>query len=178
MDFQLTEEALEFKEMAKEFAEKRLYPNALEIDEKSEMPDEIIKECAELGYFGFTVPEEYGGLGLSATSFMGVIEEFSAACAGFTILLSVEGSLIVDILMKYGTEEQKQKYLPGIASGEAFGAYCLTEPDAGTDAGALKTIAEDKGDHYLMNGTKSFISHAHLSKLFIVFAKTDPEKGS
>lgn len=178
MDFQLTEEALEFKEMAKEFAEKRLYPNALEIDEKSEMPDEIIKECAELGYFGFTVPEEYGGLGLSATSFMGVIEEFSAACAGFTILLSVEGSLIVDILMKYGTEEQRQKYLPGIASGEAFGAYCLTEPDAGTDAGALKTIAEDKGDHYLMNGTKSFISHAHLSKMFIVFAKTDPEKGS
>lgn len=178
MDFHLTEEALEFKEMAKEFAEKRLYPNALEIDEKSEMPDEIIKECAELGYFGFTIPEEYGGLELSSTSFMGVIEEFSAACAGFTILISVEVSIIAEILGKYGTQEQKQKYLPGIASGEAFGAYCLTEPDAGTDAGSLKATAEDKGDHFLMNGTKSFISHAHLSKMFIVFAKTDPEKGS
>ncbi len=175
MDFHLSEEALEFKEMAKEFAEKRLFPYALEFDEKGETPKELIKECAELGYFGFCIPEEYGGMGLSSVSFMGVIEEFSKACAGFSVLLSVEVSLVGEILRIFGTEDQKKKYLPQLAIGERLGAYCVTEPNAGTDVGSIATTADDKGDHWLINGTKTFVTNAIFAGMFIVFARTTPD---
>ncbi len=177
MDFKLTEDDLEFKEMAREFAEKRLYPNAEQYDHEGTTPKELIEECAELGYFGFTVPEEYGGLGLSATAFMGVLEELCGGCAGFGIMLSVHNSLTCEILKVFGSEELKQKYLPSMAAGEKIGAYCLTEPNAGTDAASLATSAEDKGDHYLINGTKTFVTSAMYAGVFIVFAKTDPDAG-
>ena len=177
MDFHLSEEELELKQMAREFAEKRLYPRAMEFDEEGTTPAELIKECAELGYFGFTVPEEYGGLGLSASSFMGVLEELCAACAGFGIMLSVHNSLTCEILKLFGSEELKQKYLPAMATGEKIGAYCITEPNAGTDVASLSTTAVDKGDHYLLNGTKTFVTNAGFAGVLIVFAKTDPDAG-
>ena len=177
MDFNLSEDDLEFKKMAKDFAEKRLYPRAEEFDEKGITPPELIRECGELGYFGFTVPEEYGGLGLGAVSFMGVLEEICAACAGFGIMLSVQNSLCNEIIKVFGSDELKQKYLPPMAAGEKIGAYCITEPNAGTDIAALSTTAADKGDHYLLDGTKTFVTNAEYASVLIVFAKTDPEAG-
>ncbi len=177
MDFKLSEDDLELKQMAREFAEKRLYPNALEFDEKEETPKELIQEIGELGYLGFTTPEEYGGMGLPTTTFMGVLEEICAACAGFGILLSVHNSLCCEILKLFASEELKKKYLPLMATGERIGAYCVTEPNAGTDVSAIATAAEDKGDHYLVNGTKTFVTTGGLAGVFIVFCKTDPEAG-
>jgi acyl-CoA dehydrogenase len=177
MDFNLSEEDLELKQMARELAEKRLYPIAEEMDEKGETPRELIEECAELGYFGFTVPEEFGGLGMSATTFMGVLEEICAASAGFGIMLSVHNSLCCEIIKLYGTDEQKKKYLPAMAAGEKIGAYCVTEPDAGTDIASIATHADDKGDHWVLNGTKTYVTNGAFAGVFIVFAKTDPEAG-
>jgi alkylation response protein AidB-like acyl-CoA dehydrogenase len=177
MDFNLSEEDLELKLTARELAEKRIYPIAEEMDEKGETPAELIKECAELGYFGFTVPEEYDGLGMSTTTFAGVLEEICAACAGFGIMLSVHNSLTCEIIKLFGSEELKKKYLPLMAAGEKIGAYCITEPQAGTDITSLSTNAVDKGDHWLLNGTKSYVTNAQFAGVFIVFAKTHPEEG-
>lgn len=177
MDFKLTEEELELKQMARELAEKRMYPYALEWDEKEVTPKELIEECGELGYFGFTSPEEYGGLGLSTSAFGGVLEEISGAFAGFGIMISVHNSLTCEILKLFGSDELKQKYLPDMAAGKKVGAYCVTEPNAGTDIAALETTADDKGDHYLLNGTKTFVTSAVYAGVFIIFAKTHPGEG-
>jgi alkylation response protein AidB-like acyl-CoA dehydrogenase len=163
--------------MARDFAEKRLYPRAQEFDEHESLPDDLIRECAELGYFGFTYPEEYGGSGLGAVSFMGVLEEISAACAGFGIILSVHNSLCGQIINLFGSDKTKQKYLPPMAAGEKIGAYCITEPNAGTDVASLAGTAIDKGNHYLLNGTKTFVTNGGYAAVLIVFAKTDPEAG-
>jgi butyryl-CoA dehydrogenase len=177
MDFNLSEEDLELKQMARELAEKRIYPRALEMDEKGETPADLIKECAENGYFGITVPEAYGGMELSSATFMGMLEEICAACAGFGIMLSVHNSLTCEILKLFGSEELKQKYLPAMAAGEKIGAYCITEPNAGTDIASLSTTAVEKGDHWLLNGTKTFVTNAGYAGVFIVFAKTHPDEG-
>ncbi|MCP4685478.1 MAG: acyl-CoA dehydrogenase [bacterium] len=177
MDFNLSEEDLELKQMARELADKRIYPRALEMDEKGETPQDLIQECAENGYFGITVPEAYGGMELSSTTFMGMLEEICAACAGFGIMLSVHNSLTCEILKLFGSDELKQKYLPAMAAGEKIGAYCITEPNAGTDIASLSTTAVDKGDHWLLNGTKTFVTNAGYAGLFIVFAKTHPDEG-
>jgi len=177
MDFNLSEDELELKQMARDLADKRIYPRAMEMDEESKTPDDLIKECAELGYFGFTVPEEYGGLGMSATSFMGVLEEICAASAGFGIMLSVHNSLTCEIIKQFGCVELKEKYLPAMAAGEKIGAYCVTEPNAGTDIASIATTAVEDGDHYVLNGTKTFVTNAMYAGLFIVFAKTHPEEG-
>jgi len=177
MDFKLSEEDLELKEMARELADKRIYPIAEEMDEKGETPKELIAECAELGYFGFTVPEEYGGLGMNSTAFMGVLEEICSASAGFGIMLSVHNSLTCEILRLFASEELKQKYLPQMAAGERIGAYCITEPDAGTDVASLKTTAVADGDSWVLNGTKTFVTNGALAGVFIVFAKTDLDAG-
>jgi alkylation response protein AidB-like acyl-CoA dehydrogenase len=177
MDFKLSEEELELKEMAQDLARKRIYPIAMDMDEKGETPQALIDECAELGYFGFTVPEEYGGLGLGATAFMGVLEEICAASAGFGIMLSVHTSLTCEIIKQFGSEELKQRYLPEMATGQKIGAYCVTEPHAGTDVASLSTTAVLDGDHYVLNGTKTFVTNAHFAGVFIVFAKTHPDEG-
>lgn len=176
MDFFLSEDEQDLKEMARDLAEKRIYPRALEIDEAGELPQDLLDECAELGYFGFVVPEEYGGLGFGSSPFVGVLEEISGACASLGIMLSVHNSLTCEIINCFGSEELKKKYLPEMAAGK-IGSYCITEPDAGTDIAALTTTAEDKGDHYLLNGTKIFVTSAKFAGVFIVFAKTDPEAG-
>ncbi|MDX9858126.1 MAG: acyl-CoA dehydrogenase family protein [candidate division Zixibacteria bacterium] len=177
MDFKLSEEDLELKKMARDLAEKRIYPIALEMDENEETPEALIKECAELGYFGFTVPEEYGGLGMSATSFMGVLEEICAASAGFGIMLSVHNSLACEIIRLFGSEELKQTYLPVMAAGEKIGSYCVTEPNAGTDVASLSTNAVLDGDQWVINGTKTYVTNAKYAGVFIVFAKTHPDEG-
>ncbi len=173
MDFRLTDDDLELKQMAREFAEKRLYPYAEEYDEKETTPRELIDEAGELGYLGFTASEDYGGMGLSAVAFGGVLEEICAGCAGFGILVSVHNSLCCEIVDKFGCDDLKKKYLTKMVTGEYVGAYCLTEPDAGTDVASIRTSAEDKGDHYLINGTKAFVTSGGLAGVLIVFARTD-----
>lgn len=177
MDFKLSEEDLELKQMARELADKRIYPIALDMDEEETTPKELIEECAELGYFGFTVPEEYGGLGMNATSFMGVLEEICSASAGFGIMLSVHNSLTCEIIKLFGSDELKQKYLPAMAAGEKIGSYCVTEPDAGTDVASMSTQAKLEGEEWVINGTKTYVTNAAYAGLFIVFAKTHPEEG-
>lgn len=177
MDFRLSEDDLELKQMAREFAEKRLYPHAEEYDEKETTPRELIAEAGELGYLGFTASEEYGGMGLSAVAFGGVLEEICGGCAGFGILVSVHNSLCCEAVDKFGSDDLKKKYLTRMVTGEWIGAYCLTEPDAGTDISSLKTTAEDKGDHYLINGAKAFVTSGGLAGVLIVFARTGPEEG-
>lgn len=177
MDFNLTEDQELMRESAAEFAQKRLFPIAEELDEKGETPSELLQEIGELGYFGLKASEEYGGLGVDTLSYALVIEEIAKACAGMTISISVHNSLVVTAFEKYGTDEQKQEYLPKLATGAIIGAYSLSEPNAGTDAGSLSCQAIADGDNYIFNGTKSWVSTAGHAGLFIVFALTDPEKG-
>ncbi len=177
MEFHLSDEDLELKQMARDLAVKRIFPIAMEMDELEKTPDDLIKECADLGYFGFTAPEEYGGLGMSTTSFMGVLEEICAASAGFGIMLSVHNSLTCEILKHFASDELKKKYLPKMAAGEKIGAYCITEPNAGTDVGSLQTTATEKGNSFIINGTKSYVTNAKYAGVLIVFAKSHPAEG-
>jgi butyryl-CoA dehydrogenase len=178
MDFEFTEDQKMIKEAAREFASEKLAPKAQEFDEKEELPRELYKELADLGYLGMLIPEEYGGSGLDFISYILTMEEFSRACAALMISLSVHNSLVCDAIFRFGTEEQKKKYLPKLTRGELIGAYSLTEPQAGTDAGSLKTSAVLKGDHYLVNGTKTFVTNGGIADLFILFVLTNPEAKS
>ncbi len=177
MDFKLSEDHIMMQEFGMEFAGKRLFPIAEEMDAKGEMPKELIEEAAELGFFGLQVPEQYGGQGVDTLSYALIIEQLSRACAGFAIMISVHNSLVVKAIENFGTEEQKQEYLPKLASGEIIGAYSLSEPNSGTDAGSLQCQAIANGDNYIFNGTKSWVTSAGMAGLFVVFALTDPEKG-
>jgi alkylation response protein AidB-like acyl-CoA dehydrogenase len=175
MDFELTEEQKMVKEAAADFAKNTLLPKAQEFDEKEEIPKEIYKELGELGYLGMLLPEEYGGSNLDFVSYICAMEEFAKACAALMISLSVHNSLVCNAILNFGTPEQKKKYLPALARGEKLGAYSLTEPGAGTDAGGLKTTAILQGDHYLVNGTKTFVTNGGIADLFMVFVLTKPE---
>jgi alkylation response protein AidB-like acyl-CoA dehydrogenase len=177
MDFSLSPESAELKEMARDFCAKRIASRAMEMDEHETTPKDLIDECIELGYFGFTIPEEYGGLGLGFTSWAGVLEEFCAVSAGFGLILSVHNSLCSEMIRTFGSDQLKKKYLPDMASGKRIGAYCITEPQAGTDIASLSATAVDKGDYFLLNGTKTFVTNAGIAGLLIVFAKTDPSAG-
>ncbi|MCK4857139.1 MAG: acyl-CoA dehydrogenase [candidate division Zixibacteria bacterium] len=178
MDFSLSEDHILMRDTAREFAEKRLKPIAEELDEKGVMPPELLTETGELGYFGLFAPEEHGGLDLDTLSYVLTIEELSKRCAALGIMASVHNSLVTEALKIYGTDDQKTKYLPKLATGEFIGAYSLSEPGSGTDAGSLKCRAEKKDDHYLLNGTKSWVTSAGHASVFLVFLLTDPEKGS
>lgn len=164
------------REATREFAEKRIFPNAEEWDAKSEIPEEIIRELQELGYFSMLTPEEYGGLGLSMLAYAVVIEELSAGSAGLGITVSVNNSLVIEAINLFSGDEVKKKYLPKISEGW-IGAYCLSEPGAGTDILSISTSAVREGDHYVLNGSKLWVTNAGFSDLFIVFAKTDKEAG-
>ncbi len=178
MDFNLTEDDLMIQETAADLAAKKIYPNAEKWDEEGKLPQDILDEMAELGYFGMMLPEKYGGLELTTVTYNCAMEELSAACAGLMITVSVHNSLCCEAINKFGSEELKEKYLPDMAAGKIIGAYCLTEPNAGTDAASIKTSAEKKGDKYVINGTKTFVTNGGLAGVFIVFAVTDPEKGA
>ena len=177
MDFNLSEDQILLRDTAREFAVKRLASIAEELDAKAEMPPELLKETAELGFFGLLAPEQYGGLAADTLSYALCIEEISRVCAGLAITISVHNSLAIQAIDMYGTEEQKDEYLPKLAAGEIIGAYSLSEPGSGTDAGSLTCQAIPQGDDYIFNGTKSWVTSAGYAGIIIVFALTDPEKG-
>ncbi len=177
MDFQLSEEQLMVRQTAREFAEKEIKPRAAELDATGEFPTEIIKKLAPLNFLGITIPEEYGGGGLDAISYAIVIEEISRACASTGVILSVNNSLICEPILTFGTDSQKKNYLPDLASGKKLGCFALTEPEAGSDVSNLKTTAVLKGDHYILNGNKLFITNGRVADVALVFAMTDKSLG-
>ena len=166
------------REMARDFAEKTLAPIAAEVDKTEHFPEDVVKQMADLGFLGLKIPEEYGGLGLDMRSYVCVMEEITKKCATATLFISSANSLSTAPIVISGTDEQKAKYLPGVAAGEEYIAFGLTEPNAGSDAASMTTKAVEDGDCYILNGRKCFITMAPISKYTIVYAKTNPEKGA
>jgi len=175
MDFNLSEEEAMTRDCAREFAEKRLMPIAAELDEKGEFPAELVAEMAELGLMGIPVPEEWGGGGLSTAAYTVAVEEVSRGCASVGVTLSAHTSLACDPLLKYGTDEQKEKFLKPLAGGEKLGAHAMTEPGAGTDLGSANMAARKDGDDYVLNGSKIFITNGGVADIVLVLAATDRE---
>jgi len=176
MQFKLTEEQLAVQEAARDFAQQECLPGVIERDSNMIYPTEQMKKLGELGFMGMMVSPEYGGGGMDTISYVLAMEELSKIDNSCSVAVSVNNSLVCWGLETYGTEEQKRKYLPKIASGETIGAFCLSEPEAGSDATSQRTTAEDKGDHYLLNGTKNWITNGSSSRIHLVIAQTDPEK--
>ena len=176
MNFQLTEEHLAVQAAAREFAQTELLPGVIERDEHQKFPAEQIKKMGELGFMGMMVDPKYNGGGMDTISYVLAMEEISKVDASASVVMSVNNSLVCWGLEKFGTEEQKQKYLTKLATGEIIGAFCLSEPEAGSDATSQRTTAEDKGDYYLLNGTKNWITNGSTASVYLVIAQTDPEK--
>lgn len=176
MNFELTEEQLMIKEAARDYAQRELILDVLERDEKGIFPTKHIKNLAELGFMGMMVDPEYGGSGMDTVSYVLALEEISKIDAATAVILSINNSLVCYGLNRFGTEEQKRKYLVPIASGQIIGAFLLSEPEAGSDASHQHTTAVDKGDHYIINGTKNWISNASSASTYLVIAQTNPEK--
>lgn len=174
---QLNEEHLMIQDTARKFAESELKPIAEEIDRTMEYPVEMFKKMGEIGFMGLTVPAEYGGTGTDMISYAITIEEISRACASSGLGLAAHNSLACGPIIILGTEDQKQKYLPELASGEAIGAFCLTEPHTGSDAANIKVTATKKGDKYILNGTKTFVTNGGWARYLVTTAVTDPDKG-
>lgn len=175
-----TDDYQEIREMVAKFADSELVPRGEKIDSEGKIPKEVISQLIENGFMGIFIPEEYGGAGMDYLSYAILIEELSRGCASTGVFVSAHSSLATWPILTYGTEEQKKKYLPKLASGELIGAFCLSEPDAGSDAGSLTTQAVLKGDHYEISGTKNWITNGLEAGLAIVFAKTrktDNHKG-
>ncbi len=177
MEFGLTEEHLMIQDAAKEFARQELFEGVIERDENGIYPAEQIKKMGELGFMGMMVDPQYGGGGMDSLSYSLAIEEISKVDAAAAVVMSVNNSLVCWGVEKFGTEEQKQKFLVPMAEGSVIGGFCLSEPEAGSDATKQRTTAVDKGDHYVMNGTKNWITSAAHAQYFIVIAATDPTKG-
>ena len=177
MNFDLTEEQLMIQQAAKDFAVTELLPGVIERDEHSKFPTEQVKKMAELGFMGMMVDPKYGGSGLDSVSYVLAMEEISKIDASAAVVMSVNNSLVCAGIEKYCNEEQKMKYLVPLAKGEVIGAFCLSEPEAGSDATSQKTTAIDKGDYYLLNGTKNWITNGGTASTYIVIAHTDVEKG-
>lgn len=173
----LTEEQLAVQEAAREFAQQELLPGVIERDKNMIFAKEQVKAMGEMGFMGMMVGEKYGGGGMDTMSYVLAMEEISKIDNSCSVCMSVNNSLVCWGLETYGTEEQKQKYLRKLATGEWLGAFCLSEPEAGSDATSQRTTAEDKGDHYLLNGTKNWITNGGTSQVHLVIAQTDPEKG-
>ena len=177
MDFTLTEEQIMIRDAARDFARTELLPGVIERDEKQQFPHEQIKKMGELGFLGMMTDPQYGGGGMDTVSYVLAMEEISKIDASASVVMSVNNSLVCWGLETYGTEEQKQKYLTRLASGEIIGAFCLSEPEAGSDATSQRTTAIDKGDHYLVNGTKNWITNGSSASVYLVICQTDVEKG-
>ncbi|HET7361848.1 MAG TPA: acyl-CoA dehydrogenase [Salinimicrobium sp.] len=176
MDFKLTEEHLMIRDAARDFAKTELLPGVIERDDKQEFPREQVKKMGELGFLGMMVSPEYGGGGMDTVSYVLAMEEISKIDASASVVMSVNNSLVCWGLETYGTEEQKKKYLTKLAAGKSIGAFCLSEPEAGSDATSQKTTALEKDDHYLLNGTKNWITNGNSADFYIVIAQTDIEK--
>jgi alkylation response protein AidB-like acyl-CoA dehydrogenase len=177
MNFELSEEHLSVKEAARDFAQNVLKPGVIDRDNKQEFPTAQIQELGELGFMGMMVSPEYGGSGMDTLSYVLAMEEISKVDASTSVCMSVNNSLVCWGIDKFGSEEQKQKYLIPLASGKKIGAFCLSEPEAGSDATSQKTSAIDMGDHYLLNGTKNWITNGSSASTYIVIAQTNVEAG-
>jgi len=176
MDFNLTEEQLMVQKAARDFAQNELLPGVIERDEKQIFPANEIKKMGELGFMGMMVDPKYGGSGLDTISYVLAMEEISKVDASASVVMSVNNSLVCWGLQAFGNEEQKEQWLPLLASGQIHGAFCLSEPEAGSDATSQKTTAIDMGDHYVVNGTKNWITNGNTASFYIVIAQTDTEK--
>ena len=177
MNFELTEEQVAVRDAARDFAQNVLKPGVIERDREQKFPTDEVKQLGELGFLGIMVDTKYGGSGMDAISYVLAMEEISKIDASTSVVMSVNNSLVCYGLEKYGTEEQKQKFLVPLASGQKIGAFCLSEPEAGSDATSQRTTAVDMGDHYLLNGTKNWITNGGSASTYIVIAQTDVEKG-
>lgn len=178
MDFKFNDEQQLLQKMFREFVDKEIKPIAASLDEEERFPSELLPQMGEIGLLGIPFPEEYGGGGMGQPEYVLAVEEVSKACASTGVTISAHTSLCCWPIMEYGTEEQKQKYLVPLASGEKLGAFGLTEPSAGTDAAGQATTAVDKGDHWVLNGSKIFITNGGYADTFVIFAMTDKEKGN
>lgn len=178
MNFNLSPELLEMKKSIRDFVDETVDPLADQIEREDKIPDHIMQMCKELGLFGLSIPEEYGGLGIDMVAKCGIYEEIGRTSNGFTTVLGGHSGIGSVGIVEMGNEAQKQKYLPGMASGDIIGAFALTEPSAGSNAVALKTRAEKKGDKYILNGSKHYITNAPIAGVFTVMAATDPSKGA
>ena len=176
MDFKLTEEHIMIRDAARDFAKTELLPGVIERDNKQEFPKQQIKMMGEMGFLGMMVDPKYGGGGMDTLSYAIAMEEISKIDASASVIMSVNNSLVCYGIEKYANEEQKQKYLTQLTTGEKLGAFCLSEPEAGSDATSQKTTAIDKGDYYLLNGTKNWITNGNSADYYIVIAQTDREK--
>lgn len=177
MNFQLTEEQLAVQQAAREFAQKQCLPGVIDRDTNMTHPTELLKQMGELGFMGMMVDPKYGGGGMDTVSYVVAMEEISKVDNSCSVAMSVNNSLVCWGLEKYGSEEQKQKYLVPLASGQKLGAFALSEPEAGSDATSQRTVAIDKGDHYLLSGTKNWITNGGKADTYLVIAQTHPEKG-
>lgn len=177
MNFELSEEHLAVRDAARDFAQNILKPGVIERDNAQRFPSEEIKQLGELGFMGMMVDPKYGGGGMDTMSYVIAMEELSKVDASASVCMSVNNSLVCWGLESYGSEEQKQKYLIPLAKGEIIGAFCLSEPEAGSDATSQQTTAIDKGDHYLLNGTKNWITNGSSASIYLVIAQTNVEKG-
>jgi alkylation response protein AidB-like acyl-CoA dehydrogenase len=177
MNFELSEEHLSVQQAARDFAQTELLPGVIERDDKQEFPTEQIKKLGELGFMGMMVDPKYGGSGMDTISYVLAMEELSKVDASASVVVSVNNSLVCWGLETYGSEDQKQKYLVPMASGKVHGAFLLSEPEAGSDATSQRTTAEDKGDYYLLNGTKNWITNGNSASYYLVIAQTYPDKG-
>ncbi len=176
MDFQYTEEQLMIRQAARDYAQRELIKDVIERDEKAEFPTQHVKNLAELGFMGMTVDPEYDGGGMDTVSYVLALEEISKVDSSLGVIISVNNSLVCWGIETYGTEEQKEKYLKPLARGDVLGAFALSEPEAGSDATMQRTVAEDKGDYYLLNGTKNWTTCANSASTYVVIAQTHPEK--
>lgn len=177
MNFELSEEHLMIRQAARDFAQNELKPGVIERDENQKFPAEQIKKMGELGFLGMMVSPQYGGGGMDTISYVLAMEEISKVDASASVVMSVNNSLVCWGLENFGTEAQKQKYLIPLAKGEIIGAFCLSEPEAGSDATSQQTTAIDKGDHYILNGTKNWITNGSTASVYLVIAQTDVAKG-
>ena len=177
MYFELTEEQLMIKQAARDFAQNVLKPGVIDRDREMRYPYEEVKQMGELGFLGMMVSPEYGGGGMDTMSYVLAMEEISKVDSSCSVIMSVNNSLVCWGLEQFGSEEQKRKYLPDLASGKKIGAFCLSEPEAGSDATSQRTTAEDKGDYYLLNGTKNWITNGGTASIYLVMAQTDVAKG-
>ncbi|MBQ6333189.1 MAG: acyl-CoA dehydrogenase [Clostridia bacterium] len=178
MDFRLTKEQLLVRKMVREFAENEVKPIASEIDEEERFPAETVEKMAKLGMMGIYFPKQYGGAGGDVLSYAITVEELAKVCGTTAVIVSAHTSLCCAPIFENGTEEQKMKYLPDLLSGRKLGAFGLTEPNAGTDASGQQTTAVLDGDHYVLNGSKCFITNGSVADVFVVFAMTDPKMGN
>jgi alkylation response protein AidB-like acyl-CoA dehydrogenase len=178
MDFEFTDSMKLLRESAREFAEKRLKPGAQEWDEHEAIPEDVYRQAAELGFFALSIPEEHGGLAVDPLAYAVAMEELARGSASLQVCVTVHNSLVASAIANHGSLAQKEKYLPKMATGEWIGAYSLSEPGSGTDAGSLSTTAVDAGDHWLVNGTKSWVTNGGFASVYLVFVSTNKASGS